>query len=144
MKKETKAIRIQTKRSEHREHSVPIYLTSSFVFDNAEHGRELFSEEVEGNIYSRFSNPNTTEFIEKMTALENAEDGFAFASGMAAVFAGFAALLKSGDHILASRSCSGLLIKFLHKFYLNGELLILMLMLINQKIGKRIFIKIQK
>ena len=107
MKKETKAIRTQVKRSEHNEHSVPLYLTSSFVFDNAEHGRQLFSEEVGGNIYSRFSNPNTTEFIDKMTALENAEDGYAFASGMAAVFAGFAALLKSGDHILASRSLFG-------------------------------------
>ena len=107
MKKETNAIRTQVKRSEHNEHSVPLYLTSSFVFDNAEHGRQLFSEEVSGNIYSRFSNPNTTEFIDKMTALENAEDGYAFASGMAAVFAGFAALLKSGDHILASRSLFG-------------------------------------
>ncbi|MCB9219833.1 MAG: aminotransferase class I/II-fold pyridoxal phosphate-dependent enzyme [Ignavibacteriales bacterium] len=107
MKKETKAIRTQVNRSEHNEHSVPLYLTSSFVFDNAEHGRQLFSEEVSGNIYSRFSNPNTTEFIDKMTALENAEDGYAFASGMAAVFAGFAALLKSGDHILASRSLFG-------------------------------------
>ena len=107
MKKETNSIRIQAKRSEHNEHSVPLYLTSSFIFENAEHGRELFSEEIKGNIYSRFSNPNTTEFVEKMAKLENAEDGFAFASGMAAVFAGFASLLKSGDHILASRSLFG-------------------------------------
>lgn len=107
MKKETESIRTQAKRSEHREHSVPLYLTSSFVFDNAEHGRELFAEETEGNIYSRFSNPNTAEFIDKMVALEKAEDGFAFSSGMAAVFSSFAALLSSGDHVLASRALFG-------------------------------------
>jgi O-succinylhomoserine sulfhydrylase len=107
MKKETRSIRTQTKRSENREHSVPLFLTSSFLFDDAEHGRALFAEEVEGNIYSRFSNPNTSEFIDKMVALENAEDGFAFASGMAAVFSGFASLLSTGDHILASRALFG-------------------------------------
>lgn len=107
MKKETIAIRTQADRSDHREHSVPIYLTSSFLFEDAEHGRALFADEVEGNIYSRFSNPNTSEFVSKMASLENTEDGFAFASGMAAVFAGFASLLSSGDHILASRSLFG-------------------------------------
>ena len=107
MKKETKAIRTQTDRTEYREHSVPLYLTSSFLFENAEQGRALFADETEGNIYSRFSNPNTSEFVLKMAQLENAEDGFAFASGMAAVFAGFAALLSSGDHVLASRSLFG-------------------------------------
>ncbi|MCB0729904.1 MAG: aminotransferase class I/II-fold pyridoxal phosphate-dependent enzyme [Ignavibacteriae bacterium] len=107
MKKETKAIRTQTERSKNREHSVPLYLTSSFVFDSAEHGRELFAEEVDGNIYSRFSNPNTSEFITKMCNLENAEDGFAFSSGMAAVFGTLAALLSSGDHVLSSRALFG-------------------------------------
>jgi len=107
MEKETKAIRIQAERTQHREHSVPIYLTSSFVFDNAEQGVALFNDEMEGNIYSRFSNPNTGEFIQKMVELEKCEDGFAFATGMAAVFTSFAALLKSGDHILASRSLFG-------------------------------------
>lgn len=105
--KETKSIRVQAEKSKSREHSVPIFMTSSFVFDSAEHGRELFADEIPGNIYSRFSNPNTTEFIEKMAQLENCEDGFAFASGMAAVFSSFGALLKSGDHILASRSLFG-------------------------------------
>jgi O-succinylhomoserine sulfhydrylase len=104
---ETVAIRTQSKRTDNREHSVPLYLTSSFVFDNAEQGRALFADEIEGNIYSRFSNPNTSEFIEKIAALEHAEDGFAFATGMAAVFVGFGALLQSGDHILASRSLFG-------------------------------------
>lgn len=104
---ETIAIRTQSKRTGNREHSVPLYMTSSFVFDNAEQGRALFADEIEGNIYSRFSNPNTSEFIDKMAALEHAEDGFAFATGMAAIFVGFGALLQSGDHILASRSLFG-------------------------------------
>ncbi|GEO05575.1 O-succinylhomoserine sulfhydrylase [Adhaeribacter aerolatus] len=105
--KETQTIRTQAARTEFREHSVPLYLTSSFTFESAEQGRALFADELEGNIYSRFSNPNTSEFIEKMCVLEGAEDGFAFASGMAAVFTGFGALLQAGDHILASRSVFG-------------------------------------
>ncbi|MBI2429649.1 MAG: aminotransferase class I/II-fold pyridoxal phosphate-dependent enzyme [Ignavibacteriales bacterium] len=104
---ETEAVRTQSRKSSNREHSVPLYLTSSFVFDNAEQGRALFADEIEGNIYSRFSNPNTSEFIEKMAALEHAEDGFAFATGMAAIFVGFGALLQSGDHVLACRSLFG-------------------------------------
>ncbi|MES2630313.1 MAG: aminotransferase class I/II-fold pyridoxal phosphate-dependent enzyme [Bacteroidota bacterium] len=107
MKPETQSIRTQSERSANREHSVPLYLTSSFIFEDAEQGRALFADEIEGNIYSRFSNPNTTELIEKVCKLEKAEDGFAFATGMAAVFTSFGALLKSGDHILACRSVFG-------------------------------------
>ena len=107
MKEESKLIRIQTPRSSNREHSTPLYLTSSFIFDNAEQGRAIFAEEQEGNIYSRYSNPNTTEFIDKVCELEGAEAGLAFASGMAGVFASFAGLLKSGDHIVAFRSIFG-------------------------------------
>lgn len=107
MKKETISIRTQSERTQFKEHSTPLFLTSSFMFDDAEHARALFADEVEGNIYSRYSNPNTSEFIEKMKLLEYAEDGFAFSSGMAAVFAGFAALLSSGDHILASKALFG-------------------------------------
>lgn len=107
MKEQSKLIRNQAPRSSNREHSVPLYLTSSFIFDNAEHGRAMFADEVEGNIYSRYSNPNTTEFISKVVDLEGAEDGLAFSSGMAAVFASFAGLLSSGDHIIAFRSVFG-------------------------------------
>lgn len=107
MKEESKLIRTQAKRSENREHSVPLYLTSSFIFDDAEQGRAIFAEEIAGNVYSRYSNPNTTEFIEKVCDLEEAEAGLAFSSGMAAVFASFAALLKSGDHIISFRSVFG-------------------------------------
>ncbi len=107
MKESSKLIRTQAPRSTQREHSVPLYLTSSFMFDDAEHGRAMFTEEVEGNIYSRYSNPNTTEFIQKVCDAEGAEAGLAFSSGMAAVFASFAGLLKSGDHIVAFRSIFG-------------------------------------
>ncbi|MCP4090564.1 MAG: aminotransferase class I/II-fold pyridoxal phosphate-dependent enzyme [Gammaproteobacteria bacterium] len=98
---ETKAIRGQHEKG-FREHSVPIYMTSSFVFDDAEHARALFADEVDDNIYSRFSNPNINELIHKLCLLEGTEDGFGTSSGMAAVFASMAALLQSGDHILAS------------------------------------------
>ncbi len=104
---ETEAIRTQVARSQFLEHSVPMYLTSSFVFDDAEDMRASFAEEKERNIYSRYSNPNSSEFVEKVCKMEGAEDGFAFASGMAAVFSTFAALLNSGDHILSARSIFG-------------------------------------
>lgn len=104
---ETKAIRTQIEQTTQREHSNPIYMTSSFTFDNAEQMRAVFAEEEEGNIYSRFVNPNTTEFEEKMRLLEGTEDAYALASGMAAMFACFAALLSSGDHIVACRSLFG-------------------------------------
>lgn len=107
MKKQTKAIRTQTKQSQNREHSVPLYLTSSFTFESAEQGKALFEETEEGNIYSRFSNPNVTEFVDKVCMLENAEEGIATGTGMAAVFASMAALLKSGDHIVACRALFG-------------------------------------
>jgi O-succinylhomoserine sulfhydrylase len=104
---DTDAVRIQHERSSFREHSVPLYLTSSFVFDDAEQARAMFADEIAGNIYSRYSNPNTNEFIEKLCILEGTEDGIATASGMAAMYASMAALLKSGDHVLACRSVFG-------------------------------------
>ncbi len=107
MNKKTQAIRIQNKRTVHNEHSVPLYLTSSYVFEDAEDMRAQFAEEKEGEIYSRYANPNVQEFIDKMAAMENAENGWATASGMAAVFTFFGALLQSGDHIVSARSVFG-------------------------------------
>jgi O-succinylhomoserine sulfhydrylase len=104
---ETLAIRLQAKRSLHHEHSVPVFETSSYIFDSAEHARAVFAEEVAGNIYTRFANPNTDEFISKLCALEGAEDGVATASGMAAVYLSITALLRPGDHILSSRQIFG-------------------------------------
>lgn len=104
---ETQAIRTQTERTQFSEHSTPIYLTSSFVFDDAEEMRASFAEEKQRNLYSRFSNPNTTEFVDKIVAMEGAEAGYAFATGMAAVFSTFGALLNAGDHIVSCRSVFG-------------------------------------
>ena len=104
---ETHAIRNQTERSQFLEHSTPLYLTSSFVFEDAEEMRSSFAEEKERNLYSRFTNPNTTEFVDKIVAMEGAEAGYAFATGMSAIFSSFAALLSAGDHIVSCRSVFG-------------------------------------
>ena len=104
---ETEAIRTQLERTDFLEHSSPLYLTSSFVFEDAEDMRASFTEEKDRNIYSRFTNPNTTEFVEKICKMEGAESGYAFATGMAAVFSTFAALLSSGDHVVSARSVFG-------------------------------------
>ena len=104
---ETIAVRTQVTPTAQREHSVPLYLTSSFTFDDAEQARALFASEEEGNIYSRFTNPNCEEFIQKLCLMEGLPDGFATASGMAAVFASIVSLLEAGDHLLICRSVFG-------------------------------------
>lgn len=120
---ETNAIRTQTERSSFLEHSTPLYITSSFIFEDAEEMRASFAEEKERNIYSRFSNPNTSEFIEKICQMEGAEDGVTFSSGMGAVFGTFASLLNAGDHIISSRSVFGsthsLFTKYFPKWDIN-------------------------
>lgn len=121
--KETEAIRTQIERTQFLEHSSPLYMTSSFVFEDAEDMRASFTEEKVRNIYSRFTNPNTSEFVEKICKMEGAEDGYAFATGMAAVFSSLAALLNSGDHIVSARSVFGsthtLFTKFLPKWNIS-------------------------
>ncbi len=117
---ETQAIRTQMERSQYLEHSTPLHLTSSFVFEDAEDMRASFAEEKERNIYSRFTNPNTSEFVDKICKLEGAEAGYAYATGMSAVFSTFAALLNAGDHVVSCRSVFGsthsLFTKFLPKW----------------------------
>ncbi len=115
----TKAIRIQTERTKEMEHSSPLFLTSSFCYDNAEEMRAAFADETEANIYTRFSNPNVTEFIDKMVALEGAEAGFATASGMSAVFASFMTFLKSGDHLISCNAVFGSTVTVLNKYLPN-------------------------
>ncbi len=108
MKKfETQAIRTQADRSHNREHSVPTYMTSSFMFDDAEHMRAMFAGEADGNIYSRYSNPNTDELVQKVCLMEGAEAGFTTASGMSAVFNSIVPFLKTGDHVIATRAVFG-------------------------------------
>ena len=104
---DTRAIRTQAARSGHREHSVPVYLTSSFVFDSAEQGRDLFAGAADGLVYSRYGNPSVDEFVEKLCIMEGAEDGVATATGMAAMFASIASLVSAGDHVVCSRAVFG-------------------------------------
>lgn len=99
----TKVIRTRTERTNEMEHSSPLFLTSSFTFDDAESMRAAFADETDDNIYSRFSNPTVKEFTDRVCALEGAEAAYATASGMSAIFASFMTFLKQGDHLL---SCS--------------------------------------
>ena len=103
----TQAIRIRTDRTDEREHSSPLFLTSSFTFDDSEQMRAAFADETDDNIYSRFSNPSVQEFVDRMVALEGAEDGFATASGMSAIVASFLSFLKKGDHLLSCNAVFG-------------------------------------
>ena len=119
---ETVAVRNQMERSAFLEHSSPLHLTSSFVFEDAEEMRASFAEEKERNIYSRFSNPNTSEFVQKVTMMEGAEDGVAFASGMGAIFSTFSALLATGDHILSVRAVFGSTHTLFTKYFPKWEI----------------------
>jgi O-succinylhomoserine sulfhydrylase len=105
--KQSKLIRARVKQTENNEHASPLFLTSSFTFDNAEDMRAAFADETDANIYSRFSNPSVKEFVDRLCILENAEAGFATASGMSAVFGSFMALLKKGDHLLSCNAIFG-------------------------------------
>ncbi len=110
---ETLAVRAGMDRTHHREHSEAMYLTSSFVFENAAQAAVMFSGEEEGNVYARFTNPSVTLFEERLAALEGAEACIATASGMAAITAMIMANLSAGDHIIASKSLFGSTIQLL-------------------------------
>ena len=121
MRPETIAIRTQTERTAEKEHSTPLFLTSSFVYDSAEDMAAAFSDDsLDVNIYSRFSNPSVDEFIKKVCLLEGAEDGIATGTGMAAVFSTFMTFLSAGDHIISASAVFGsthtILTKYLPKW----------------------------
>src|SRR5216684_3352639 len=103
----SRMIRTRVDQTNEMEHSSPLFLTSSFCFDNAEEMRAAFADETDDNIYSRFSNPSVQEFVDRMVALEGAEDGFATASGMSAIVASFLSFLKKGDHLVSCSSIFG-------------------------------------
>ncbi len=105
--KQSKLIRARVEQTKNKEHASPLFLTSSFTFENAEDMRAAFADETDANIYSRFSNPSVKEFVDRLCILENAEAGFATASGMSAVFGSFMALLKKGDHLLSCNAIFG-------------------------------------
>jgi len=117
---DTLAVRAGQRRSMEGEHSEAIYTTSSYVFANAAEAAARFSGEQPGNVYSRYTNPTVRTFEDRIAALEGAEQAVATSSGMAAILSTCLALLKSGDHIVCSRSVFGtttvLLNKFLGKF----------------------------
>jgi len=118
---ETKAIRIQTEKTNEKEHATPLFLTSSFTYDSAEEMAAAFADDsLDVNIYSRFSNPTVDEFIDKIAALEGAEDGVATGTGMAAIFSTFMTFLSKGDHIISASAIFGsthtLLTKYLPKW----------------------------
>ncbi len=104
---ETLALHTGIHRSQFKEHSEAMYLTSSFVFDNAAQAAARFMGQEPGNIYSRFTNPTVTAFEERLAALEGAETCIATSSGMSAILACVMGLLSAGDHIVASRSLFG-------------------------------------
>ncbi len=104
---DTRAVRAGIHRSQFNEHSEALYLTSSFVFDNAAQAAARFANEEPGYVYSRFSNPTVTSFQERLAALEGAESCVATASGMSAILATVMALMKAGDHIVSSPSIFG-------------------------------------
>ena len=107
-KPQSRAVRIQTKRTGEKEHSTPLFLTSSFTYDSAQDMAAAFADDtLDVNIYTRFSNPSVDEFIEKIASLEGAEDGVATGTGMAAVFSTFMTFLSKGDHIISASAVFG-------------------------------------
>jgi len=114
---ETQAIRAQMSRSQYNEHSTPLFLTSSFIFDTADDMRAAFNDENDAYIYSRYSNPSVQEFVHKVCLLEGAQAGIATASGMAAIYDTFMSLLQSGDHIISCSSVFGATHAILSKYF---------------------------
>ncbi len=104
---DTLAVRAGTHRSQFGEHAEALYLTSSFVFESAAQAAARFSGAEEGMVYARFTNPTVSAMQERLAALEGAEGCVATASGMSAILSMVMALLKAGDHIVASRSLFG-------------------------------------
>jgi O-succinylhomoserine sulfhydrylase len=110
---DTLAVRAGIARSQFGEHSEALYLTSSFVFENAAQAAARFGNQEPGNIYSRFTNPTVTVFEERLAALEGADCCIATASGMSAILACVMGLLKAGDHVLCSAAVFGATVQLL-------------------------------
>ncbi len=116
----TRAVRAGQHRTNEHEHAEPMFLTSSYVFDNAEQAAARFGGDEPGNIYSRFTNPTVRTFEERLASLEGGESAVATSSGMSAILSTFMGLLSAGDHIVSSQSIFGttrvLFDKYLAKF----------------------------
>src|SRR5678815_653902 len=107
----TKGVRAGTQRSEFQEHSEALFLTSSFVFDNAQQAASRFAGSDDGMVYSRYTNPTVSMFQTRLAALEGAESCVATASGMAAILAAAMVHLKAGDHVVCSNAVFGAIIQ---------------------------------
>ena len=119
LKFDTLSVRAGHNRTQEGEHSEPLFLTSSFVFENAAEAASKFSGEQDGNVYSRYTNPTVNILEKRIAALEGAERAVATSSGMAAILSTCMALLKSGDHIICSRSVFGATTVLLEKYLLK-------------------------
>lgn len=113
---DTLAVRAGISRTAEGEHSEPIFLTSSYVFDNAADAAARFSGDLPGNVYSRYTNPTVRSFEQRIAALEGAEQAVGTASGMAAILSTCMALLKAGDHVVCSRNVFGTTINLFGKY----------------------------
>ena len=113
---ETDAVRAGIERSQFGEHSEGLFLTSSFVFKNAQEAAKRFSGQEPGNVYSRFTNPTVKAFEERLASLEGAEQCIATSSGMSAILATFMALCKPGDHVVVSKSIFGTSVQLFNNF----------------------------
>jgi O-succinylhomoserine sulfhydrylase len=117
---DTNAIRGGYEPTHENEHSEALFLTSSYVFESAEVAAKSFSNEIEGNVYSRYTNPTVRSFEQRLALMEEAEQAVATSSGMAASLAVIMALLETGDHIVCSRDVFGstriLMDKYITKF----------------------------
>ena len=115
----TRGIRSAQSRTNLREHSPPIFATSSFVYDSADQAAAVFAEQEPGYIYSRFTNPTVEAFEKRLAEMEGADACVATASGMAAELSLLMALLKSGDHVLASRTLFGSTISLFNNYFVK-------------------------
>ena len=113
---ETDAVRAGIERSQFGEHSEGLFLTSSFVFKNAQEAAKRFSGQEPGNVYSRFTNPTVKAFEERLASLEGAEQCIATSSGMSAILATFMALCRPGDHVVVSKSIFGTSVQLFNNF----------------------------
>ncbi len=104
---DTLAVRAGQQRTAEREHSEALFLTSSYVFDSAASAAAHFANEVEGNVYSRYTNPTVRNFEQRLAALEGAERAVATSSGMAAILSVVMGHLRQGDQIICSRDVFG-------------------------------------
>jgi O-succinylhomoserine sulfhydrylase len=113
---ETLAVRAGIHRSQFQEHAEALYLTSSFVFENAAQAAARFAGSEPGMVYSRYTNPTVEALQERLAALEGAECCVATASGMSAILTAILGLLRAGDHIVASQSLFGATVQLLNNW----------------------------